>query len=491
MFRRLSKVTFFLSIIVSLFCLSCGFVDLRPIAVSTVPKGPWDLLPEAESPVIVRFDTDMDKGMVERALQVYSHAGITEGELRWEGRSLHFIPSAPWKAGIRYGLRLSGNVIAQDGRELTLALDIPFYAVSRSALPYLLSFSPPDSASVGAAESNILELSFSHSMDSRSTEDALKLDIPGQKFFQWLDDYKTLRVSSDKPLNPWTVYRWSLQEKALSREGAPLSKEFSGRFTTDLDREFLEVVRVIPLLPPEGFSPSGSGLWGAWTPASLDMKQGPGFGHGIGLEFNKPPDIESLRRALNFTPSLPGMFEMLSPVSAVYIPARGAEPETVYTLRISGTLRDREGLRMREDYTLSFESDIPHLGVVAFSVDGKTISAPETGGSFSAPVNAGGRIQLYIDFSLPFDSADPAVREGCVFRISIRPLFPAKLLPVSLCSAQWISSDKLRLEWEGFEAGSSGEPHYYRLIIPGGLGGVHNGRGSYLKEDFILYMEAE
>ena len=491
MLQRLSKAAFFLLIIFSLPWFSCGFVDLRPIAVSTVPKNPWDLLPEAESPVIVRFDTEMDKGMVERALQVYSHAGITEGELRWEGRSLYFIPSSPWKAGIRYGLRLSGNVIAQDGRELTLALDIPFYAVSRSSLPYLLSFSPSDGASVGVSESNILELNFSHSMDSRSTEEALRLDIPGEKFFQWLDDHKILRISSDKPLTPWTVYRWSLQEKALSKEGAPLSKEFSGRFTTDLDREFLKVLRVIPLLPPEGYSPSPNGLWGVWAPASLDMGQGPGFGQGIGLEFNKAPDIESLRRAVSFTPPLPGMVEMLSPLSAVYIPSRAPDPETVYTLRISGTLRDREGLRMGDDYTISFEADIPYLNIASFSSGGKAIAAPETGGSFSVPVNTGGIIQLVIDFSLPFDPANPALREESVFRISLRPFFPASLPPVSLRSASWISSDKLRMEWEGLEAGSPGEGHYYRLIIPGGSGGVHNGRGSYLKEDFILHLEAE
>ena len=533
MFRWPNKAVFFLSGFFPFLLLCCAFADLRPIGISTVPDDHRALLPGAESPVIVRFDTEMEKSTVEKAIQIYSPGGIADGELRWEGRELHFIPSAPWKAGIRYALKLSGTVSARDGRELPLSMDIPFYAVSRSSLPYVRSFFPPDGASVGccvpvgcfpsagcdayadfarsggAAESSeaaILELNFSHSMDIHSTGDALKLDIPGEKNFVWLDDDKTLRISSDKPLNPWAIYRWSISEKALSRDGAPLAKEVTGRFVTDLDREFIKVLRLVPLMqggtsallgpgtadPFAAPSSPGGTLWGAWIPAALSLAQGPGSGQGIGIEFNKPPEGDSLRRAFSFVPSLPGRVEMLSPVSAVFIPSRDPEPETVYSLCISGALRDMDGLKMGEDYTVSFKTDIPFLRVLSFSSgEGEAEFSPEPGGLFSVPVNTGGIIQFVIYFSLPFDSVNPAVREECVFRISLRPFFPGILPPVSLRTARWISSDRLLLEWEGLEGGLSGEPHYYRLLIPGGSGGVHNGHGSYLKDDFILYLEAE
>ena len=493
MFPRLIKRA--LPGIFSLLFLCCAFVDLRPIGVSTVPAGPWALLPGAESPVIVCFDTEMEKSSAERTLQVYSPAGNVEGKLYWEGRDLFFVPFAPWRPGIRYGLKLSGTVTAQDGRELVLSMDFPFYAVSRSSLPYIDSFFPPDGASVGVSGTVMLELRFSHSMDSRTTGEALKLDIPGEKIFEWLDDYKTLRIGSDQALNPWIVYKWSVSERALSREGAPLSKEVSGRFITDLDKEFLKVVRVVPLLPPQPFPvtfSSAGELWGSWVPAAPSLEQGPGHGHGIGVEFNKPPDIDDLRRAFSFVPSLPGRVEILSPVSAVFIPAKDPEPETVYSLRISGAMRDREGLKMGEDYTISFKTDIPFLRVLSFSA-GDITDEPKSGACFSVPVNTGGIIQYILHFSLPFDSA---VREECAFRISLRPHFPMSLPSVSLRTARWIFPDRLLMEWEGPEAGSSvigggGESHYYRLLIPGGTGGVYNGQGSYLKEDFILYLEAE
>ena len=489
---------FYLPAFFSLFCFCCAFADLRPIDVTTVPDSPWALLPDAESPVIIGFDTEMEKSTVERAVQVYSPDGIADGDMRWKGNALHFNPSAPWKPGIRYALKVSGTVAASDRRETVLAMDIPFYAVSRPVLPFVKSFRPFDGASVGihglgeTADSAVLELDFSHPMDRRSAESSLRFDIPGGKIIEWLDDDRIMRIRSDAPLNPWVIYRWSMPDKALSRDGAPLAKEFSGRFITDLEQEFIRVIRVVPLLPPEPFADSpDSGLWGSWVPAGLNLEQGPGAGHGIGVEFSKPPDSDSLRRVFSFAPSLPGRVEILSPVTAVYIPLKDPEPETVYSLRISGALKDSEGLKMGDDYTVNFRADIPFLRVVAFSSSGgdgaQTVS--DSGGLFPVTVNAGGIIQFALHFSLPFDTGNPAVMEECAFRISLRTFFPGTLPPVSLRSARWIGSDRLLLQWEGPECGD--EPHYYRLIIPGGRNGVHNGLGSYMKDDLVLYLEAE
>ena len=481
----------------------CGFIDLRPIGINTIPEGPWGLLPNAESPVIVGFDTDMDKKTVEKALQIFSPWGVADGELRWYGRELKFFPAAPWLPGIRYALRLSGTVSAEDGRELLLSREIPFFAVSRAVLPYVKSFSPGDGASVSVSSPAVLELKFSVSMDRPSSEAALKLDIPGTKVLDWLDDDRTLIVRSDSFLNPWTVYKWSLSDKALSREGSPLAKEFSGRFVSDLDREFISVVRLVPLIPPEPFSgfiaeekETGSGnepwLWGSWIPAGLGLEQGLGSGHGIGIELSKAADEDSLRRAFGFVPALPGRVEILSPVSAVYIPSKDPEPETVYSLRISGALKDLSGLRMGEDYAEWFSADIPYLKILSLTSDENDAGdEPKPGIVFPVQVNAGGTIRLFFHFSPLFDTLNPSVREECAFKISLRPFFPAVLPPLSLRTALWLTAEKLLMEWDGSEGGLPGENHFYKLIIPGGPAGIQNGKGSYLKEDLALYLEAK
>lgn len=471
-----------------LFFLSCAFADLSPIGINTVPEAPWTVLPNEDSHVIIFFDTDMEKLSAERAIQVLSPYGAADGKIKWEGRNLHFIPDIPWKPGLRYALKLSGTLIALDGREFTVSKDIPFFAISRASLPYVQSFFPLDGMAVAVSSPVILEINFSEPMDRRSSEDALKFEIPGEKILQWLDDDSTLLVNSNTPLNPWTAYRWSIAEKALSREGAPLAKEFSGRFITDLERAFITVVSVLPLMPPLPALPvtEFSDLWGAWLPAGLSLDPGPGYDHGIGVEFNKPADSESLKRAFSFYPSLPGRVEMLSPVSAVYIPSKNFESETVYEMRISGTLKDLEGLKMGNDYVTNFKTDIPFLKVNSISIVlGEEIISPVAGSLVSAPVITGGIIRCFINFSLPFD---PTVREESAFKISLKPFFPLTLPPVSLRSARWVSSDRLFLEWEGPAGGENSETHFYRLLVPLT---VNNGRGSYLKEDFFIYLEAE
>jgi hypothetical protein len=51
------------------------------------------------------------------------------------------------------------------------------------------------------------------------------------------------------------------------------------------------------------------------------------------------------------------------------------------------------------------------------------------------------------------------------------------------------SEDTLLLKWEGLEPGKAGEPHFYRLTIPGGKNGITNGRGSSLANTQDIYME--
>jgi hypothetical protein len=43
--------------------------------------------------------------------------------------------------------------------------------------------------------------------------------------------------------------------------------------------------------------------------------------------------------------------------------------------------------------------------------------------------------------------------------------------------------------WEGLEAGTEEEPHYYRLSLPGGRNGISSGYGSFLEKDFYFYFK--
>lgn len=477
----------FLFFCVVRFFLSCGFMDLRPISVSTIPGALNEVLPGEYSPVIVQFDTEMIEPDTRGAVLVNSGDGSVEGDFFWEGTGLYFIPLAGWKPGIRYSLSLSGTVYARDGRELRLDRHIPFYALSRSTPPVVEFFSPPNGASVEvkAGGTCVAELRFSRPMDKTSTETAFTMEGLGERSFEWEDDDRLLRIRGEKALAPWTTYRWTMGARAQSRDGVPLAKTISAQFCTDADRLFPQVLGVFPAIR------SGS----HWLPTGEDLDGGLGPGQGIIVEFNKPMG-ENLFRLIRFDPSLSGRTEKISESAAVFIPDRDPEPEAVYTLIIPGDVQDLRGLRMGADYTRVFKADIPYLRIISFIADGLPPLEPDVpdgagkiGGPLAAPVDlaGGGALRYTIRFSLPF--TEEAKRDTAL-RISLSSFFPGTLEPIALRSAAWLSDDRLRMEWEGVKPGVSGEAHYYKLEIPGGKGGINNGGGMYLRGNHFLYLEA-
>lgn len=491
MFRRWTKrgSGFFCFILLRVFLLfsSCGFMDLRPIGISTSPGIMDELLPGAYSPVLIEFDTEMLENEVKQAVQINAESGPPEGDFSWEGNRLLFIPLEGWKPGIRYTLSLSGTLYSRDGRELRLDRQIPFYALFRSLPPVLESFSPADGASVEVrtGENSITEFHFSRPMDRLSVEMAFTLDGLGELSFHWTDEDRCLKVFSARPLNPWTVYRWNIGTKAQSREGTPLAKSYSARFCTDKDRIFPFPQKVFPMIR------SGA----RWFPAAADLEAGLGPGQAIGIEFNKALG-DNVSQSIRLDPSLPGRIEALSETAFVFIPDHDPGPETMYTLIISGDLRDAGGLKMGAGYTRNFWADIPYLRIIALNVEGLPPLEPEDGpeegrigGPLRTPVDmtGGGVLRYTIRFSLPFTET---AKQETAFRITLSPFFPGTLEPIALRSLTWLSADLLRMEWEGLQPGVEGEAHYYKLNLPGGKGGIGNGGGMYLREDNFLYLEA-
>jgi hypothetical protein len=469
-------------------------IDLRPIGMRIVPDEPYGVLEHTDTPAALIFDTEMIEADTQQVLSVSFSGGSVEGDLRWEGNTLYFTPVAGWTAGRRYTLSLVGQVYAVDGRELNLTEHIPFFALSRSVLPWVSSFSPADGASVGvtAEEGAGLAITFSVPMDRKSTEEGFSLDGVGDQVFVWEEDDRVLRICAAKPLSPWTSYRWRL-DRALSREGAPLAKPVSAQFTTDRDQTLPRVLEVFPLIraaPPEteALSPAVDRVL-PWVRTGADIRDGLGTGQGIGVLFNKPMDEESLRKAVRLEPALLGRTEVLTGSSMVFIPDRDPEGETPYTLIVSRDTKDTSGLPLGEDYVCFFTPDIPRLRIRSLSVnaapplenlEGETFRYYPFSLADSSSVTA-----ITLEFSLPFFQ-DALV--AAALGISLEPWFPASLGPTAL-TAITCSDDTLLLKWEGLEPGKPGESHFYRLTVPGGKNGITNGQGSFLQNSQEIYME--
>jgi len=453
------------------------FVDLRPIGIKIEPDETDSLLPDFYSPVILKFDTEMQKDDVEGIMQINSDIGSVRGDKHWEENNLYFVPAQGWTAGVRYTLSLLGTFRSVDKREMRIERFVSFYAVNKNSPPVLESYSPVNGSSIGTNNA-VFEFHFSRSMEKNTVESALTFEGIGNKTFEWLDNDKTLKVTPDKSLSPWIMYIWNLKDSAKSVDGVPLPKTYSGYFTTDLDRTLPKVTSVYPALFSDG----------CWYPSGTNLETGLPPGHGIAVSFNKPMG-ENVLRSLRFEPSLTGRAEMLSEKSIVYIFTKNPEPESTYTLIVSGDAKDSEGLKIGSDYKLNFNVDIPYLNVLSISAGNNQLMEDFSSTNNVFPVHvdqATKQITLSIYFSLIFSLEE---KQNTPQKITLLPFFPRTIAPSALRYVHWISDDRLLLEWEGLSAEDE-VPHYYKLTIPGGKNGIISDSGFYMKEDVIIYLEA-
>ena len=225
---------------------------------------------------------------------------------------------------------------------------------------------------------------------------------------------------------------------------------------------------------------------GIWYPTGLNIETGLRYGQGIAVRFNKPMG-ENVIRSLRFEPSLSGRTENLNEESIVYIFSKDPEPETTYVLIVSGDTRDTEGLKIGADFKINFTPDLPVLRVLSVETGGCKINVfSAENDSVQVSVDpAAGHIDLLIHFSLLFGLDE---RQNTPQRITISPFFPRTLPPVALKYVNWISHDRLFLRWEGLSAGDE-YPHYYKLTIPCGRGGISSCPGSYMNENIVINLE--
>jgi hypothetical protein len=456
---------------------SCGFVDLRPIKFSIEPDITNSVLPDSFSPVIIRFETEMIKKETEGIVQISSDTGSMRGDFTWDGNTLYFVPVPGWTAGTRYTLSLLGTMQSVDGRDLRVERFVSFFAINMNTPPVLEWSSPAAGESVGTNDF-VIEFYFSRSMDRSSVETALSVEGIGNKNFEWSDEDKLIKFIADKPLSPWTSYKWNLRESAKCINGVPLAKTYSGHFTTDLDQTLPQIVSVYPVLNQNG----------SWYPTGLSVETGLGISQGIAVVFNKTMG-ENVLRSLRFEPALTGRTEMLNENSIVYIFTRDPEPETVYTLIVSADTRDSEGLKIGEEYRVSFIPDSPVLNVLSFHAEGslEEIISGTNNVLEVYPDPATGDLFFTIHFSLPFNNTE---KQNMAQKIMLSAFFPRTLVPVALQYVSWIGDDRLYMCWEGLTPGSE-EPHFYKLVIPGGKGGISSGTGIFMKEDIVIYLEAK
>ncbi len=478
--RQLACARLCLVFLAAFLVTSCGLVDLRPVQVVTNPHDPGAILPSRLNNLSITFSAEPDRARAERAVSVRSAMGTVAGDFQWNGNVLFWKPLRPWEVGVRYRLLVKGAISMADGREARPEIDIPFFAEQAGQRPVVEYFEPASGASVGAAAKGqcILRLLFSEAMDRRTVEDALSFRPSVACGFDWTMENRELRVLSSENLEPCSSYRWTLGTGALSDAGSPLVRSESGVIRSDLDTSAPRVERVYPVML------SG----GVWVELGDDLDQIEGD-QSVALYFSEPVKAESVKTGIRVTPGVSGRVDLSSPHIAVYTPDRPWPPEQTLTLVVSQDIRDEAGLKTGAEFRKLFTPRNEYLELHAvFAGADEALDRPKARDTLAVNVGAlpDGLLSLTFRFS---DAFSPPARIAATERIALSAFFPGTLASPRLRDVAWVSDDTLVMSWEGLRPSTGSGANYYRLLIPGGQGGVT--ATTCLREDYVIFLEAK
>ncbi len=426
------------------------------------------------------FSIDAHTKSVENSISLQADSVYIEMDFSWDANKLYVKPKTGWQKGVSYRLLLQGEVRTEDNRSYPVHIQRNFRYGQLAEVLELIAHTPKNTARI--LNDEFLTFSFNKPITISSFEKAFSL-YPAIQMSITYNNEKTL--VSITPKDGWvcnTVYTWELG-MIESQDGYFLQTEHSGVFYAPHDTVLPEIVSVHPVTMIEStVGPSYSWRYDLELDGNLHEK------FPIGFVFNKPIDIESLRSALSFEPTIPGyvVADKSTPTQFLFIPEQHYSLDTRYTLSISTSLQDTAGLRLFSDKQFYFTSAQRYLEVLSINF-GNTIVArsfPAENAEYTVKkTDNGNELEVYIHFSSAIGSKD---KKRSIEAVSMQAFFPTTANTPVLQEVSWnLAGDTLFMRWNNFSVSEEFE-NQYKLFIRGGVDGPVNQAGEYIKEDLWL-----
>jgi len=460
----------------------CSLIDLRKLKITTNPAGANEILGEDEA-IAVNFNREnVERKTAEQAVAVAEGIGrtgdIVETDFNWDGSVLTVVPVKKLSPGVRYKLTVKGLIGFKDGRSYTADIGIPFYYVSDSERPYLVSFSPEDNSVCGVEVS--ISLTFSSGINEKSFKDNFSVSPSSEYSLNW--NGNTVVISPNDKWENLTRYTWSVGEDVAGTEGIPIAEPYSHSMLVGDDSS------------PPGISAfyatdfTGNVL----TPGQADLNY-LAYRDVIYMVFTEAVKDESLSSSFQISPAFDGSLIEYSSNEYIFSPYKGWDFKTEYILTIGTDLEDLSGNKMTEPVKVIFKPDILINPVNIVQIDGNgdntfSLNTFTSSVPVSADVDAFGQYSFTINFDTTYGVENRASVENAV---ACTAYFPANSEPVRNSVVWNASGNRVTLGYTGFVA--SVPPHeenIYKLIIRGGEE-TKNASGGYIPDDVYIYIKAE
>lgn len=454
---------------------SCSLLSVEQIAVTSFPCGRNQII-SREDRITLAFSITPDRVAAERLARVTSPDGPCSLDYRWDAGVLQLVPVPALPAGERIVLSMSGSLPAADGRQFTVALEVPFFVETDEPPPRLASFSPADGAP--ADHGATLQFEFTRPMDTESFAAGFLLSPAAAHEVSWSADRRTVTVAPKDRWENLTLYSWEIAGTVRDEQGVRLAVSSSGCFSTQVDAAPPSIVSVHPA------TANGDGTF---TVFDVPLNGNLGARDCVCLSFSEDLAVESLRSAFRLDPPVSGRLVRESAGTCFFMPEEPYLMGADHHLTISTDLEDLAGNRMAREHSEWFVPDIPVQQVLSVEANGGpavTVNAP-------TPIDVTLTVEAEVAFVVTLaQPCEGQCRAEIPFAVGCEAVFPSSILSPTLRSAAWTTGLSLTLIYTGFSPSAGSELHHYRLSFPRGQDGIANGDGSFLEEDAWLVLVA-
>ncbi|MFP4642846.1 MAG: Ig-like domain-containing protein [Spirochaetales bacterium] len=462
--------------------VSCDLVDLHRLEVQTTPASAHEVV-GADSAIRATFSRPVNEETVERAFLLETATEEIEVDFDWSQEGFRATPVETPKPGVPYRLQLDGSIVDERGLDHDVDIYVPFFFGNDSPRPNLQRSTPSAGGDIGVFDP--VRLVFSIPVDRGRFEDTIAVTPDTEFDVSWHSKDTVVEITPSRQWEPLTVYRWSISNDTVSKDGVPIASAASGSFFTQYDA-------TSPNLTEYRFARIDEGI-----AVETDALQADGV---VLLEFSEAVRFESVRRALTVAPGVRSAVEQKTDREFLVRFDEELRGGQLYEISISDELRDLSGNRPTGDQSFTVEpvsnrqlvSRIRSFWATA-SGDGVVNLELDAGASGSTEAGLGspdGTNTLQFEFDIPYESK--AARDRLIEAVELRALLPDRAVNPDVEQVRWLDGGaRLRMSFAGLIPSDSVEqPSIYRLRLAAGSSSAPD-RASGLERSLIVYIRTE
>jgi uncharacterized protein YfaS (alpha-2-macroglobulin family) len=289
-----------------------------PTIAPTTTSPPWSHLLEVTSagplklddfpshdPFTLHFNQPMDIGSVPLPLLI---SPFVEGQLFWNesGTHLTYTPDSGFKPGERYTIVLDSGLTSSSGLAFS---ESPHWLIQVSSAPQVMSRFPGAQHIMDRRPE--IRLTFDRTMDP---ENGPAVTVAPALPLRAIWDDNSLLIQLDEPMNPGTLYQFTLSREVADDRGNSLAGEYHWNYRA-------------PKLVASTVTPGETN------------RAAP-----IVINFNYAMDEDSVRKAIQFKPAIVGDLSLSEDKKSVtFTPATPLLPSAGYSLTFDQPLLDANG----------------------------------------------------------------------------------------------------------------------------------------------------